>query len=397
MVRIVFLGEFDAGKSTLIGRLLFDTGSISEERKEEFLKVSKELGKSQEFAYLLDSFEEERKGEFTLDTTQVFLKTKNREYLLIDVPGHKELIKNMLTGTSYADKAILISDVEKPLEEQTQRHLYLLKFLGIDEFIIVINKMDKVGFDKLSFDKSVKEIEYFLREMDLKPLAIIPISAQEGENLISHSFKMDWYSGPSLLEAIEKFEIKKEKEKPLRFLVQDIYFKKGKEIVLGRVISGKLNLGDDLKIAPEGGNCRVKKIVVFGKRKKEAREKESIGLILDKKGIKRGQILYKDLSPQIGFQFTARIFSLSSFSNLERFIFKSNVQESECSIVKINEVLDPVFLRKKISQEIKSNEVAELILKTEKPIVFESFSNTEEVGKFILYKDGKALAVGIIP
>ncbi|MCM8784416.1 MAG: GTP-binding protein [Candidatus Omnitrophica bacterium] len=397
MIKIVFLGELDCGKSTLIGRLLYDTDSIPQEVKEEFLKISQQYGRELEFAYLLDSFEEERRGEFTLDTTQVFINYKDKEYLLIDVPGHKELIKNMLTGTSYANYALLVSDVEKPLEEQTKRHIYLLKFLGIKNFIIVINKMDKLGFNELSFNKAVREIGSFLTEMDLNPLEIIPVSAKEGENVVSISSKMDWYKGMTLIEAMGNLTTEIDEDKDLRFLVQDIYYRGKEEIVLGRIVSGKLRVRDKIRIVPEGWESRVRKIVVFGKNKKEAKAKESIGLILDKKGLKRGNIIYKKIPPNIASEFRVKIFCLLPFRENDEFRIKINVQESNCYIIKINEVIETDSFKKRFSTAVRATDVAEIFLKTDKPLVIENFYKTEELGRFILYKNGEIFTVGIIP
>lgn len=398
MLRIVFLGELDCGKSTLIGRLLYDTESLSNEAKEEFIKVSQELGKDLEFAYLLDSFEEERRGEFTLDTTQAFMRYKNREYLLIDVPGHKELIRNMLTGSSYANLAIVVCDVEKSLEEQTRRHIYLLKFLGIDEFMVVVNKMDEVGYDNSAFEKVKKEINDFLEALNLKPLCIIPVSAKPGENIKGVSEKMGWCKDYFLLQAIEGFSVKKEKSQNFRFPIQDIYIFEKKEIVVGTVASGNLQVKDKVKVAPEEITVQIEEIMVLNKKKKEAKPHESIGLILDKKRIfRRGQVIYKEPSPQVTSEFPAEIFSLCPVSQSEEFLFKSNTQKCLCRIFKINEVIDTVSLKKRFTGELEYAETAKVILKTERPLVIEKFSQTPELGRFILHKNGKVYAIGIIP
>ncbi len=381
-----------------MGRLLFDTNSISREAKEEFIRISKETGKDSEFAYLLDSFAEERSEGFTLDTTQAFLRCKDREYILIDVPGHKGLIKNMLTGTSYADAAIIVCDAEKSLEEQTRRHLYLLRFLGIDEFMVVINKMDKVGYNNLAFEKAKAEINAFLNKINLHPLCVIPISAKLGENIISVSGEMNWYKGSCLLETMRGFSIKEEESQDFRFPLQDIYIRDRKEIIVGTVASGVVRKKDKIKVAPEELNTCVKRIIVLDKEKRTAKSRESIGLVLDRKGkFKRGQVLYKETPPQVTAKFPAKVFCLHPFTETEEFIFKSNIQESSCNIFQIKEVIDTVSLNRRSSKDLGYGEAGEVVLKAEKPLVIESFSNTEELGRFILHKGGKVYAVGIIP
>lgn len=397
MIHIVFVGEVDSGKSTLIGKLLYDTDSISEQKKKEFFKICKDLGKECEFAYLLDSFEEERKGEFTLDTTQVYLKYKDEEYLLIDVPGHKELIKNMLTGSSYADLAVLVTDVAKPLEEQTRRHLYLLNFLGIREVIIVINKMDKVDYSHERFEKARAEIDKFCNEIDVRPLYTIPLSARFGDNLLTPSTNMEWYRGITLLDAIKKFSQQKEKQQTVRFLIQDLYHIKNEEIIVGLVASGVLKAGDSFKIAPDDFSCKVKKIVVFKERRKVAEEMENIGLILNRKsGLRRGQVLYQGRAPQISEQICAKIFCLKGLKEGDKFNFKSNFQDLNGEVIRIHRIMDAAFLNEKEGYKVETNEVAEISLSLDRKLVWESFNRIERMGRFILHKNGDVFAIGII-
>src|SRR3989338_6802859 len=194
-LKIVVVGEVDSGKSTLIGRLLFDTGLIAKDVKEGLKKTCEDLGKNFEFAYLLDSFREEREEDFTLDTTQAMLKTENGDFLLVDVPGHREFLKNMLTGASYADAAILVVDVNSPLDERTKRHIYILKFLGITEVGVAVNKMDSVSYSKENFYQKEEALFKFCKNIGIGLSFAIPVSAKEGDNLIKESRRVGWYEG----------------------------------------------------------------------------------------------------------------------------------------------------------------------------------------------------------
>ena len=264
-LKIVVVGELDCGKSTLIGRLLFDTHSLPKEIELE-LKHSEQHN----FAHLLDSFKEEQEGEFTLDTTQVFLKNKKEHLVIIDVPGHKELIKNMLTGASYADAAILIIDVLRGLGEQTKRHIYLLNFLDIKPVIVAINKMDMISYNQNYFYDLVDKTTIFFKKLKTEPLCFIPISAKEGENILKKSKYIPWYKGDSLLNLIKKLS-KKEEEYPFRFIIQDIYKIKKENIIVGKILSGKIKLKDKLKVLPNNEEVTVKKIHIFPKKNKTSR------------------------------------------------------------------------------------------------------------------------------
>ena len=186
-VKIVIVGHMDHGKSTLIGRLLYDTNSLPQGKIEEIIRVSKELGRELEFAYLIDNLEEEREQQLTMDTAQTFFKTKNRNYVIIDAPGHKEFIKNMITGASQADAAVLLLDAKEGIKEQTRRHAYILKLLDIKNLIVAVNKMDLIDYNELKFNKIKQEILGSLSKIGLNPDFIIPISALKGENILNKS------------------------------------------------------------------------------------------------------------------------------------------------------------------------------------------------------------------
>lgn len=397
-LRIVLLGEVDSGKSTLIGRLLYDTNSLFSQVKEEFEKTCQRLERGLEFAYLLDSFEEERTEEFTLDTTQAFFRFKDKEFLLIDVPGHRELLKNMLTGSSYAEAAVLVIDVKKSIEEQTRRHLFILKFLGIDEVIVVINKMDLVSYEEDYFIRVKKQIIEFLAELGIKVGYVIPVSAKEGENLVKKPLGMGWYKELSLAEALSILE-RKGQIYDFRFPIQDIYEFGKEKMAVGRIISGKIKKGDLLKVAPLDMEIKVKGIKIFDKSANAAKTGENIGLVFYsfQNRLKRGYLLYKGSTPKANRQIKTKIFCLHQLGVQGELLLKIATQEIPVKISAIEETINTVSLGvNKNANVIKAAEAAIVIITAEKPFIIEKFHDLPELGRFILEKNNIIYAVGII-
>ena len=222
-MNVVLVGHVDHGKSTLIGRLLYDSESIKDERVEEIQKLAEEYKRRFEFAYFLDSFEDELKEERTIDTVSLMFKSKKNFYTITDVPGHKEFIKNMLTGASHADVAVLVVSAEEGVQEQTRRHMFLLKMLGVKQVFVVVNKMDAVEYNKERFEEVKEQISKLLNSFDYatEEMLFIPVSAMEGDNIYKYSEQMECYDGPTLIDALDGVTLEG-KEKPLRFVVQDI-------------------------------------------------------------------------------------------------------------------------------------------------------------------------------
>lgn len=322
-LKIVVTGDVDSGKSTLIGRLLFESGSLSKGVIEDVGDICRRLNTDFEFAYLLDSFEEERRNQLTIDTTQVFCKVKGgREFVFIDVPGHKELIRNMLCGSSYADTAILVVDIDKSIAQQTRRHALILKFLGIEQIIVVFNKMDSTGFDKNAFNNAKENVIEFFKKIAIQPKYLIPISAKQGENLLQESKKMVWYDGPSLISALNTYS-KEKKVGDFRFPIQDIYNLDGERIAVGRIISGAVKKGDTVRILPLNKERKVKAIKDFKKNLSFSEDPKSIGLILDDmQDLMRGQIICKQKLPDIVTEVKAKIFCLDSLDKEKEYMMQ---------------------------------------------------------------------------
>ena len=202
-LRIVIAGHVDHGKSTLIGRLFYDTGSLPEERYREIERTCREQGRGFEFAYLMDALEEEREHNITIDTAQTFFRTAKRPYIIIDAPGHKEFLKNMITGAAAADAAILLVDGAEGVREQTRRHAYILSLLGLPQVVVAVNKLDLVGYRRIRFLEIEEEIRRFLGSVGIVPSYVVPISAREGSNIAANSSRMPWYGGTPAPDAAD--------------------------------------------------------------------------------------------------------------------------------------------------------------------------------------------------
>jgi sulfate adenylyltransferase large subunit len=400
-LKFVIVGHVDHGKSTLIGRLLYDTNSLPEGKIEEIKQLCDSLGKDIEFGYVMDHLEEERDQGITIDTAQTFFSTKKKDYVIIDAPGHVEFVKNMISGASQAEAAILIVDAQEGVKEQTKRHAYILGMLGLSQVIVVINKMDLVDYDQIRFESVKKELLGFLSNINIKPSYIIPISAKNGDFIANKTGNFDWYQGPTLLEALDTFKIKENaNKKPLRFVVQDVY-SFDKRIIAGRVESGIIRKGDKIKILPSGEETRVKSVEEFLKNVMEAEAGKSIGITTeDKLFIDRGNVIVSGIDlPAVTNRIKANVFWMDKtpFKKGENLRFRCATQEVNCEIEKINTVINSSTLEliAEDSSEINNREVANIIIRTDKPVVVENFNKMEELGRFVLGREDTC-AGGII-
>lgn len=396
---IVIVGHVDHGKSTLIGRLLYETSSLPKEKIEELKKTCEMLGRDFEYAYIMDSLEEERKGQKTIDTAEIYFKVNGRDYTIIDAPGHKEFLKNMITGASRADAAILITDVKEGVREQTRRHAYILSLIGIDQIILLVNKMDLVDYDKIAF-KSVKEkLLSFMSKLGIEPRHIIPISAKMGDNIVKKSENMPWYDGEPLVNALSSFH-KKSKGFDLRLPIQDVYEINNEKVVVGRVISGEINKNDDVDIYPSKEKTKVKEIKIFEGNKTSAKAGESIGIVFEGNvHADRGQIICKGKPPIVTNEINAVIFSmLPDGVKKEGFILRCTTQEIPCIIEEIYERIDSSTLEilERNANSLKESEVGKVKITTKDLIVIEKFKELQELGRFVLEKNGNIYAGGVI-
>ena len=400
----VMVGHVDHGKSTLIGRLLYDTKSLPPDKLEEIKIASKEQGRDVEFAYVMDHLEEERSRHITIDTAQTFFRTTNREYVIIDAPGHKEFLKNMITGASQAEAAVLIVDAHEGIREQTQRHAYIISLIGLDQVIVIVNKMDLINFSEEKFISLKADLEKFLNKIDIHPTFVIPISAKKGDNVSNKSENMDWYDGATFLEALDSFKnLPSSEEKPLRFPVQDIYKIDAKKILVGRVEAGRIKVSDEIMFSPSEAKARVKTIEEFlVDDKQEAVAGESTGITIDPEmDVRRGEVACSpEEPPPVSDKFKASVFWMSpqSLDIDEKLIFKSSTEEVPARIEEIEERIDSSTLEilEEDASKLEDTEVGEVIIHTDKPVVVESFYKTKELGRFVLVRENDVVAGGII-
>jgi translation elongation factor TU len=397
---IVITGHVDHGKSTLIGRLLYDTGVLKEDRYQEITASSSLLGKETEFAFVLDALEEERAKGITIDTTQIYFQTLKRKYVIIDAPGHKEFLRNMITGASYADAAVLIVDANEGIREQTKRHGYLLGMVGIKDVCVLINKMDLVEYSKDIYDNIVTGMKNFFRDLSVEPRFFIPMSALKGINVAKRDPSIAWYTGPCLFEALDELEFKAFEERPFRFPVQDVYRIGKDKVVAGRIESGEVKAGEDVYLLPKGEKVRIKEIRKFLKEDiRKAAYGESIGLIVEGiNGIKRGDVLSGDRDTRVTREFDANLFWFyGDFNKGDKIQIKCTTQESYCTL-SITEKFDPATMDKKTEaiDHLEIGDIAKAKVKLRKRIAVDLFSYIPEMGRFILEKNGIPVGGGII-
>lgn len=402
-ISIVFVGHVDHGKSTLIGRLLYDTHSISQDKITELEKASLVTNRKLEFAFLLDHLKEEREQGITIDTTQTFFKTEQREYQIIDAPGHVEFIKNMVTGVSQASSAVLIIDAAEGVKTQTKRHAFILSLFGIKQCVVVVNKMDKVGYKQERFDQIVNDAHKLFEQLNLKILHYIPVSALEGDNVCNLSTNMEWYDGGILLDNMDSMEVPEEKENlPYIFAVQDIYKRCDKRIAVGRVEAGTLSVNDIVKDVQKQQITRVASIEKFLEKPKSAKVGECIGITTEEPlFIERGDVLCKEEAKvQVVSSFDASMIWMDqSLVKLnEKLVIRCDTQESSCVIKEIRHKINTAELvetQHKVEQ-FDYLDAGQVVIETKKEITVSQFSYNESIGRFVILRDGYICGGGVI-
>jgi len=404
LLRLVIVGHVDHGKSTLVGRLLSDTGSLPDGKLDFVRDICKQQGKDFEFAFLLDALEEEQEQGITIDTSQIFFSTPKRKYVIIDAPGHKEFLKNMVTGAADAEAALLLIDANEGVQEQSRRHGYILKLLGLTQVAVVINKMDLVGYDEKVYNNIKSEYTAFLNSLGVEAREFIPVSAKLGVNIAALKDEMSWYKGPTVLDMVDQFEKKPPPDHlPFRFPVQDVYKFDERRIIAGRIESGKLKTGDRVIFSPSNKQAVVNSIEAWSvpEQPSLATSSESIGFTLDEQiFVERGDVCtLMDQLPIVSTTFDANVFWMGK-RHLEKgrkFTLKLNTQEVECEVLEFKKAIDASTLETLTDQNyIAKNDVAELTLKTRNPVAFDLFGSVATTGRFVLVDGYDVCGGGII-
>ncbi|MDH5718012.1 MAG: GTP-binding protein [Spirochaetia bacterium] len=407
-MNIVVAGHVDHGKSTLIGRLLADTGSLPEGKLESVKKYCEKNSRPFEYAYLLDALKDEQSQGITIDSARCFFKTPKRHYIIIDAPGHIEFLKNMITGASRAEAAVLIIDAKEGVRENSRRHGYMLSMLGVNQIVVCVNKMDLAGFQEERFNEIVKEYDLFLKEINIRPAGYIPISGRLGDNIANKSKEMNWYKGNTVLEFLDLFEKEKSDEKkPFRMPVQDIYkftnMGDDRRIIAGKIESGQIQIGDEIIFYPSGKKNKIKTIEVFNAAlPKKAVCGESTGFTLDTEiYIQPGEIMCKssEAPAQKGSLIKTNLFWMGHQSMVKgkQYKLKIGTRSAAVWLHDIVNVLDASDLASVSNKnQIDRHDVAECILQTFKPIAFDLSTEIASTGRFVIVDNYKIAGGGII-
>jgi len=404
-INLVVIGHKDHGKSTLIGRLLYDSNAISAQKLQEVEAELKKAGNEGfRFAFLLDTFEEERRGGLTIDIMQTPFKTKKHLYTIIDCPGHRQFIKKMFTGASQADAAVLVVSAKEGIQDQTKQHAFLIKTLGIQQLIVALNKMDEANYEEARFKEIHDKLVSILTSLDYKNPPIVPLSALNGENVFKKSEKMPWYKGSSLIKTLDK-KVRPSTtpiNKPLRGCVQDVYEIEGKKILVCKILTGILEEGKIVNFDPSGEEGLIKKIEMFGKEIEKAGPGDSVGLIVNElREAKRGEVIsYHRNRAKVVRSFIAEIilFPDIEIKNNDMLTVRCGTAEKKCKVQRILERIDPVNLTvdAKFPETLKGGDVGKLVLSSIEPMCMEKYSEFAELGRFVVEGKKGTTAAGIV-
>ena len=401
-LHLVIVGHVDHGKSTLIGRLLYDTGALSPERMEALREESRRRGRDVEFAHVMDHLAEERTDAMTIDTAQAFFCTARREVVIIDAPGHRELMRNMVTGATQAEAAVLVVDAAEGVREQTRRHAVFLGLLGIRQIAVFLNKMDRVDYSEPRYAALGREIGGLLGSLRLTPRFCIPGSAMRGDNVMMPSQAMPWYPGPTLGEALDAFECgTHENGAALRLPVQDAITLQKRPVVLGRVESGEVRLGQRLVFLPSGACASVASLCVLDEPRRRAGAGECVGLTLGPAlSVPRGEVACPAESPAAPLRrWRATVFWMAPepLRVGERIVARAATQEVPCRVERIEQRLDSATLALLEAEApvLRETEIGSAVLAAERPMVLEPFHSVPELGRLVLTR-GDAVVGGAI-
>ncbi|MDR1546633.1 MAG: 50S ribosome-binding GTPase [Deltaproteobacteria bacterium] len=401
LFKLVFVGHVDHGKSTVLGRLLLDAGALPQGAVDRVKTVAAETGQPFEPAHLLDAFEEERRQGITIDSTQLQFRTARRGYVVIDAPGHKEFLKNMISGASEAEAAFLVVDAQRGVEEQTRRHARMLSLLGVNQVGLVVNKMDLAGWDQQVFERIAGELTEFLQAVGLTPAVATPVAALEGDNVSRPSARLAWFRGPTLLEALDGLTKISPDAGPLRLPLQAVYRFDERRILAGRVESGAVRRGEEILISPGGKRTKVAALAAWLDRdlREQAGPGESIGLVAaDEFFNRRGEIVSRpDDAPLVTDRFKASLFWMGRrpLQIKRRYKLKLATAEAEAEVAQILRLVDSSTLKPLAADrgEIGADETAEVEIRLQKPLALDLFSRSKATGRFVIV-DGFDVAGG---
>ena len=410
---VVVVGHVDHGKSTVVGRLLHDTGTLPHGKIEQVRSNCERSGKPFEYAFLIDALQDEQAQGITIDAARVFFRSAKRRYIIIDAPGHIEFLKNMISGAARAEAAILVIDASEGVRENSRRHGFMAAMLGIRQLLVVVNKMDLVDYDEAVFTAIREEYETFLRAIEVEPRGFIPVSGRHGDNLVAASGRTPWYGGAALLEQIDAFaSAGAETAQALRLPVQDVYKfpTRGDDarIIAGTVATGSVRVGDAVEFLPSRKRARVRSIEGF---RVASREQAGAGMatgitLTEELYVRPGELMYRvgERAPQVGTTFRCNLFWLGRTPLVpgKRYRLKLATTRAAVHVKEIVQVMDAATLEHSESDAHKGHvgrhEVAECVLETQNPIAFDLGLGAEfaATGRFVLVDEYEIAAGGIV-
>jgi len=400
-IRVVIVGHVDHGKSTFIGRFLYDTNNLTSDKWADLKKTSEESGKKLEFAHVMDQFQEERDENVTIDTAQAFFQLNNRPYVFIDAPGHKEYLKNMITGATQADHAIILLDVAEGVREQTEKHIQIIKLLRIQEVAVLINKMDIIGFGQKKYLEIQKVFKNLVVRFGLKVSIFIPLSAYYGDNIVSRGPNLDWYKGPTVYDYLSGLEPLESNEKNLDqsgmslFPVQLVYGRNGNSLFLGRIESGIFKKKDEVYVFPSGRKETIKKILRYKEDLQLARVGESVAMALSSpEGVERGSLLcLSELPPKPVKIFSAHVFWSDLFPLKEKdtLILECRTQKVKCRVNSIENWNEKMRL-----DQIPTGEIAKVKFNVLGPVLLFSKEKNSPFSRVVFRKGENITGCGLV-
>ncbi len=408
-LNLAVIGHIDHGKSTTVGRLMFETGAVPPHIIEGYRKEADTKGKATfEFAWVMDSLKEERERGITIDIAHKRFDTPKFYFTVVDCPGHRDFVKNMITGASQADAAILVVAAPDGVMEQTKEHVFLSRTLGINQLIVAVNKIDAAKYDQKRFDEVKKDLSALLQMVGYKPAEtlFIPISSLQGTNIAKKSPETPWYTGITLLEALDTLkEPDKPTDKPLRLPIQDVYSISGIGTVpVGRVETGIMKKGMKVSFMPANTEGEIKSIEMHHEEIPQALPGDNVGFNvrgLGKGDIRRGDVCGPvDAPPTVADEFTAQIVVLQHPSAITigyTPVFHCHTTQTACTFVELQKKLDPRTGQTKEENPtfIKAGDAAIVQVKPTKPMVIENVKELPQLGRFAIRDMGSTIAAGM--
>lgn len=393
LLRLLTAGSVDDGKSTLIGRLLFDSKRLYEDQLQALERDSKRCGNAGDhidYALLCDGLKAEREQGITIDVAYRYFSTNRRKFIIADTPGHEQYTRNMITGGSTANLAIILVDARQGVVVQTRRHTFLVSLLGIRHVVLAVNKMDLVDFDRERFEAIASEYRHFVESLGISDLQCIPLSALDGDNVVKHSDRTPWYHGPALLEFLETVSIDQDINMtdfrfPVQYVIRPDADFRGYG---GKVASGVVSRGDEVKALPSGKSSRIKRIVTYDGDLEKAFAPQSVTIVLeDEIDLSRGEMLVKaGDEPNVGHNFKAMMvwMDVEEMDRGKSFFLKQTTNTTRAHVRRVEYKVNVNTMERSAAEALSLNEIGLVDISTTSPLIYDAYSDNRSTGAFIL-------------